>query len=230
MSLDRPPASAPGTPVEVVVPAGTVTVRVHTDHPADAFNPTPQSTALRGGRFDSVDGSYAYTYLGDGPSGAIAETLMRDLPLSGAPRELRLGALEGRRLSRVRVVRPLAVLDLCGPALTHVGASLALTKCEPVEYLATRAWATTLRTWLPHVAGFKYRPRHDENAIAYVLFDDGPDSQHPRAHGALEAMGEPGLALTSVQGLKVLRAVSRRHNATVTYDVPPTPARTRLLL
>lgn len=224
-----PPANAPGTPVELVVAEGTLTVRVHGDHPADAFNPTRQPTALKGGRFDSVDGSYAYTYLGDGLSGAIAETLMRDLPLSGAPRELRLGALRGRRISRVRIIRPLTVLDLCGPALTHVGAPLGLTKCEPAEYLTTRAWAATLRTWLPHVAGFRYRPRHDENAIAYVLFDDGPSAQRPRARGALEAMGEPGLALTSVQGLKVLRAVSRRHNATVTYDVPPTPARTRPL-
>ena len=128
MTLAPPPsAQPPGKPVITVLEAGTSLSRVHGEHPADAFNPTPRPSIRSGGRFDSLDGSYAYTYLGRTPGAALAETLCRDLPLDGSAREVPRARTAGRRLSTVEVTRDLPVLVLHGAALTQVGATLELS-------------------------------------------------------------------------------------------------------
>ena len=216
MSLPPPPEHQPaGTPVVETLAAGTRLVRVHGDHPADAFNPTPQPSRLRGGRFDTLDGDYAYTYLGQDGRAAVAETLCRDLPVGGAARLVPRSRLAGRSISTVEVVRDLPVLVLHGAALTQVGAPLDLTKSSAGEYLRTRAWARALRGWLPDVAGFRYRSRHDEDLIAHVLFDDGPDAASPRARGPLRAVPGSTQSLQTVVGLLLVMAVLREHNATL---------------
>ncbi|MBB2903354.1 hypothetical protein FHR75_004196 [Kineococcus radiotolerans] len=214
-----PPTAPSGTPVIEAVPAGTVFHRVHGTYPAHTFNPTPQPSRLQGGRFDSLTGDYAYTYLGEHPDAALAETICRDLPLGGPARLVPHAMLAGRRMSRVRTTRDLDILVLHGAALTQVNAPLALTKCDAGHYLTTRAWADTLRTWCPDVAGFRYRCRHDEDLRALVLFDDGPPaatSQRPaRARGALATVARSTYALTSAAGLATTRRVLRAHNATL---------------
>ncbi|GAA2018493.1 RES family NAD+ phosphorylase [Pseudokineococcus marinus] len=216
MNLALPPDRQPaGTPVVETLEAGTRLVRVHGDHPADAFNPTPQPSRLRGGRFDSLDGDWASTYLGEDGRAAVAETLCRDLPVGGAARLVPRSRLVGRRISTVEVVRDLPVLVLHGAALTQVGAPLELTKSSAGEYLTTRAWARALRLWLPDVAGFRYRCRHDEDLLAHVLFDDGPDAATPRARGALQVVPESTLSLETVAGLALVMEVLRAHNATL---------------
>ncbi len=211
MSLPSPPAIQPvGSPVIETLTAGTLLRRVHGGHPADSFNWTVQPTVLAGGRFDSLDGAYGYTYLGESDAAAIAETLCRDLPLGGPARLVPRSRLTGRRITTVEVARDLAVLVLHGAALTHVGAPLALTKCDADEYLVTREWAAGLRGWLPDVAGFVYRCRHDEDLRAWVLFDDGPPSR--RAHAALRAQAS-STALDSADGIVLVKQVLRQHNA-----------------
>ena len=207
MRLPEPPAvQPPGSPVVEVLPAGTRLRRVHSSHPAESFNWTAQPTVLSGGRFDSLDGSYGYTYLGDSEAAAIAETLCRGLPLGGPARLVPRSLLTGRRIATVEVERDLPVLVLHGAALTHVGAPLGLTKCDADEYLVTRRWAATLRD----VAGFVYRSRHDEDLLAWVLFDDGLPAH--RAHGALSAQ-VASAELGSGSGLNLVRQVLRQHNA-----------------
>lgn len=211
MRLPEPPTDQPaGSPVVEVLPVGTHLQRVHGVHPAESFNWTAQPTILSGGRFDSLDGSYGYTYLGESDAAAIAETLCRDLPLGGPARFVPRSQLTGRRITTVEVERDLPVLALHGAALTHVGAPQALTECDADDYLVTRRWATVLRRWLPQVAGFVYRCRHDEDLLAWVLFDDGPPSD--RAHGALSAQ-TASTALDSGSGLELVKQVLRRHNA-----------------
>ena len=211
MSLPSPPAVQPaGSPVIETLTAGTLLRRAHGGHPADSFNWTAQPTVLAGGRFDSLDGAYGYTYLGESDAAAIAETLCRDLPLGGPARLVPRSRLTGRRITTVEVARDLRVLVLHGAALTHVGAPLALTKCDADEYLVTREWAAGLRGWLPDVAGFVYRCRHDEDLRAWVLFDDGPPLR--RAHAALRAQAS-STALDTADGIALVKQVLRQHNA-----------------
>jgi hypothetical protein len=178
------------------------------------FNPTAQPSRLDGGRFDSLDGSFAYTYLGDTDQVAVAERLCRDLPHGGAARLVLKADVVGKRLSTVEVSRDLRVLVLHGAALTQVGATLDLTKCEADQYEITRAWAVALRTWFPDVDGFRYRPRHDEDRLAWVLFDDGETAPNPRARGALRTIGTPEL-LDQEPGLTRVRSTLRLYNATL---------------
>ena len=105
-------------------------------------------------------------------------------------------------MSRLTVARDLKVLSLHGPALTQVAAPLALTKCGADDYEITRAWAMALRRWVPRAQGFAYRPRHDEDGLTWVVFEE-----------ALVAAAEP-VPLTEPGALRVVRDVLHAHNAT----------------
>lgn len=220
MTLAPPPAARPpGAPVIDVLAAGTSLFRVHDDHPADAFTPTPQPSRRSGGRFDSLDGSYGCTYLGQTPGAALAEAVCRDLPLDGSAREVPRARIAGRRLSEVTVTRDLCVLVLHGPALSHVGAALDLTKSEAGQHVTTRRWARSFLSWLPEIAGIRYRPRHDEDSFACVLVHEGPAAPGGRARGALRARAGCGLDLVSPDGQALLRQVLHHHNAVL--SIPP---------
>ena len=210
-----PTARPPGEPRTASLPSGTRFWRVHAPpRTADSFNPTAQPSFLDGGWFDSLDGSFSYAYLGDQPSTAIVETVCRDLPLGGAPRIVPRKKLTGRRMSQVTVTRDLTVLVVHGAGLTHVGAGLWLTKSEADQYEITRAWANALRLWFPRVDGFQYRPRHDEDAFAWVLFDDGPTSPYARARGSLACEG-PSVDLLDPSFAVVLRETMHKFNASI---------------
>lgn len=195
-----------------MLPAGTVLRRVHGTHAAYEFNWTAQPSALTGGRFDSLDGAFGYAYLAATASGAIAETVCRDLPLNGAGRQVPRTLLAGRRLTSVELARDLQVLELHGADLTQVHAPLELTKCDAGQFVMTRRWAAALRTWVPKADGFRYRCRHDEDEFAVVLFDDQPP--RVRAHDALVAQPD-SLALDTLAGLALVLAVLHRHNASI---------------
>lgn len=215
-ALARPPATRPtGTPTIITLARGTSLRRVHrAGRNADSFNPTPQPSKLRGGRFDSLDGSYAYTYLGDTDAGAIAETVCRDLPFGGAARVVPAKLVQERLITTVDVTRDLPILALHGAHLTQVHAPLDLTKCDASQYEITREWAQRLREWLPAIAGLAYRARHDEDEIAWVLFQDRPPTSHPRAAGALHAR-EDSTPLDSGVGLYLVKQILHAHNATL---------------
>jgi hypothetical protein len=212
-TVPDPPPTLPGTPALAPLHAGTVLRRVHRGFDADAFNSTPQPSRLAGGRFDSVDGGFAYAYLGAEDDAAIAETLCRDLPLEGGARLVPRARLVGRRITSVEVVRDLRVLVLHGAALTQVGAGLWLTKCDAGQYEATRAWAARLLELLPDIDGFEYRCRHDEDRMAWALFDDGPHGIG-RAAGALRARADTR-PWDSGAGLIDVERVLANHNAAI---------------
>lgn len=195
------------------LPAGTILRRVHGAYPAHAFNRTPRPSLLSGGRFDSLDGSYAYTYLGQDDDAAIAETICRDLPLDAGMRLVPRARVRGRRITSVEVTRPLRGLVLHGPALAHVGAGLWLTKSDADQYLMTRAWAARLLAWFPDVDAFVYRCRHDEDRLSWVLFDDAQTGRG-RAVGALSALPD-SVPLADPPGLTTLLRVLANHNATI---------------
>ncbi len=74
--------------------------------------------------------------------------------------------------------------------------------------------AHALRAWFPKVDGFQYRPRHDEAAFAWALFDDGPSAQYARARDSLACTG-PGVALLDPSFAVELRQVLHKFNAIV---------------
>lgn len=209
-----PPESLPGVPRIEKLRSGQLLRRVHGSFDADAFNPNAQPTRFDGGRFDSLDGAYGYTYLGFDDDGAIAETLARDLPLDGSPRLVPKRRLAGRRITTVELVRDLNVLVLHGAGLSQVGADLWLTKSEADQYEQTRAWAAWLLGELPNIDGFVYRCRHDEDRLALAAFDGTLGGGPARAAGALRARTD-SLPLDEGNGLIEVERVLADHNAAV---------------
>lgn len=125
------------------------------------FNPiTP--TRFSGGRFDSPDGSYAQLYARSDTIAAVAETLLRDRPPSGAfllPRR----RVEGKLLSRLSLLRELPVAIRHGGGLSAIRQTAELTSLIAGDYTTCRAWAVGLRADAPAACGFKWRPRHDND-------------------------------------------------------------------
>lgn len=139
MSRRPPPQECPATPQTALLQPGSRLWRVHTTgYGATAMNAAPSPGLGRGGRFDSADGSYAYTYLGQDRSAAIAETLCRDLEAEQSKRIVPAKAVRGRLLSEVEVRERITVVVLHGAGLTGVGQDTWLTKCAPRDYLFTR--------------------------------------------------------------------------------------------
>ena len=161
--------------------AGTTVWRVHSSRRSALVpNPTAQPDEFSGGRFDSLDGTYAYLYIADSPDGAIAETICRDLPLDPTvARIVPASAVTGRTLTPLTLTRSLTVAALHGPHLSAVGQDLWLTKCEARHYVTTRKWAHAIGAADPALGGLAYRPRHNEDTLAWVLTTDPAVMSHP---------------------------------------------------
>jgi hypothetical protein len=181
--------------------------RVHSDcfEPAQ-FNPTIP-TPFSGGRFDSTDASYAYLYTGSDTIAAVAETLLRDRPPSGAflvPRR----RVQDKRLSRLRLIRALPVVVLHGAGLTAIRQTAELTSSGAGDYASCRAWARALRVDAPLGCGFEWRPRHDNDRLAYVFFGDRCSRS--------DFVSERSYALIEGYGRTLLKRALARHGATLT--------------
>lgn len=172
--MPRKPPPAHATPERTALARGSALWRLHSDRfTPTAFNPTIPS-ALGGGRFDSIDGNYAYLYAAGDTVACVAETLLRDL--SHTPYRLPAKRLEGLRLSKLRVEEPLELVMLSGSGLTAIGQDAWLSSCGPSDYPITREWAAAIRRWDVGAAGLTWRARHDNDRYAYVFFSDRCDS------------------------------------------------------
>lgn len=207
MDYTDPPAALPAA-LLTTIPAGTSVWRIHSAARGAAdLNPPPRPRVRAGGCFDSLDGSYAYLYIGDGPAAAVAETLCRNLPVDH-PRLIPRAQIIGRALSELRTTRSVQVVDLTGTGAARINAGAWLTKCDPSGYLHTRRWAAAILAANPDVDGVQYRPRHDENTLSWMLADSPTTTVHP----AVEAAG--GLIpLDSADGHYLLGALLTAHNA-----------------
>jgi hypothetical protein len=206
VTLSPPPPAPRPDPLPASLTAGTILWRVHSDafEPAQ-FNPTIP-TRFSGGRFDSPDGSYAYLYAGSDTIAAVAETLLRDRPPSGAflvPRK----RVEGKRLSRLSLVRELSIVVLHGSGLTAIRQTAELTSSGPADYAACRAWARALRADAPAACGFEWRPRHDNDRFAYLFFADRCSSS--------DFISDRSYALSEGYGRVLLKRALARHGATL---------------
>lgn len=205
-TLPDPPAALP-VPRTTTITTGTKLWRIHsTTRRPNTPNPTAQPSPRRGGRFDSLDGSYAYLYLGDTPNAAVAETLCRNLPVDQTPRLLPHSQIAGRSLTELEILTELHVADLTGTGSARINAGSWLTHSDPSGYLTTRRWATAILTAHPHLAGLQYRPRHNDNQIAWMLATPTADD-----HQALAATWT--VQLDTPQGRALLTPLLAEHNA-----------------
>jgi len=206
MPRGAPPTTCPGTPVIATLPVGASLYRAHSSAFAStAFNPTKADNPLKGGRFDSDDGSYAYLYAGQDFPTAIAEVMIRDLPSGPSPpRSMPRVKVRGLLLSELRVAQSLHLVSLRGADLGHVGQDAWLTKCSAEHYAETRAWAREIRRWLPGAHGMIWRSFRDEDRFAYVLFGDRV------ASGSLVELSS--IAADTSAGLLIVQKVLQRHN------------------
>ncbi|MGF7121454.1 RES family NAD+ phosphorylase [Rhodococcus sp. BE178] len=208
MIYPDPPALLPPALI-TTLPADTSVWRIHSAvRGAADLNPTPRPRPRAGGRFDSLDGSYAYLYLGDSPAAAVAETLCRNLPVDQSPRLIPRVQIRGRVLSELRTTRPVRVADLTGTGSARLNAGVWLTTCDPSGYLHTRRWAAAVLAANPGIDGLQYRPRHDENNLAWML----AGSPGTIAHPAVTAVGGV-VPLDSADGHYLLGALLTVHNA-----------------
>ncbi|WP_182346371.1 RES family NAD+ phosphorylase [Tomitella gaofuii] len=208
MPAAPPPNDLAGTPHVVVLDAGATVWRVHGRYPPCAVNPTPRPAIPGGGRFDSLTGDYAYTYVGDSPDAAIAETLCRDLPVTGSPRLVPRVRITGTHLTRLTVTTPVPVIALHGPHLAAIGQDTWLTASPPSDYVTTREWARALLVAADTAAGLVYRCRHDNDRFAWMLTAAPERETHP----ALAAADEH-VALDSPAGIALVDTILACYNA-----------------
>ncbi|EID77341.1 MULTISPECIES: RES family NAD+ phosphorylase [Rhodococcus] len=173
-----------------------------------ALNPTAQPDELAGGRFDSRDGSHAYLNLADSPDGAIAETICRDLPLDPSiARIVPASTVTGRTLTALTVTRTLTTAALHGP---HLASVVWLTKCEARHYVTTRRWAHTIRAADNDIDGLAFRPRHNDDTLAWILTTDPAITPHPDL--AIDPTTTP-LPLDHGPGRDLVARISADHSA-----------------
>ncbi|GAA4488606.1 hypothetical protein GCM10023094_48770 [Rhodococcus olei] len=208
MHYPDPPAPLPAALVTTVA-ADTSIWRIHSaERGASDLNPTPRPRPRLGGRFDSLDGSFAYLYIGDSPAAAVAETLCRNLPVNQSPRLIPRAQIAGRVLSELRTTRDVRVVDLTGTGTARLNAEVWLTKCDPSGYLHTRRWAAAILAANPDVDGIQFRPRHDENTLSWML----TGAPTTRTHPAVAPVGGV-IPLDSADGHHLLGALLTPHNA-----------------
>jgi RES domain len=205
-----PPGKPVGEPRRHTLPALTSLERIHSNEfDAAEFNPTVPGPGT-GGRFDSIDGDYAYLYAGEDIDTAVEETLLRDVPQqAGQPRQLPRAQLEGRTISHLTTAGEIPLTDLRERGdLGAVGQDEWLVHCDSIDYQWTREWARAIRQWDEDAAGFVWKSRRSLSTDAYVFFADRlrPESILPRGDGLPIDRG-PGRAL--------IDAGLRRASATV---------------
>lgn len=158
------------------ITAGTVFFRIHSSRYApEAFNPSLSHRYFGGGRFDAtLDDEYSYMYLGSSVGVALAETLLRDLPLNDRnTRRLPRAAYRERSLSALQLRTDIECLELrSSEDLGWCGQDSWLTQAAGTQYAQTRHWCHWMRSHATSAAAFSWVSRRDPAGAAYVLFGD----------------------------------------------------------
>lgn len=150
--------------------AGTLLYRVADPRFGLSYKWTAPAAPKQGGRFDCMDGSYGFSYFASQPDAALAEMFTRDLEPSFTVRTLPASIMASAVLVTVATNVELEVQVLHGPSLAMIGETTALTQSKPSEYDHTRSVAAKLVAGNPSAQGLRYRPRHNDDAFAYLLY------------------------------------------------------------
>lgn len=148
-------------PITEVEPGADVW-RVHRrEHDPIWFGPAPGGFA--GSRFDAPGGEFGTLYAAASLTGAFVETILRR-----AARVVARPFVEQRAFSRLRIKRPLRLVQLHGQGLIQLGVTSDI--CAGDIYAPSQALALALYERYK-LDGIAYRARHNNDEICYALND-----------------------------------------------------------
>jgi hypothetical protein len=149
-------------------------------------------------------------YLAETREAALAETLLRDIPL-GAPAALARSAYEGAVLAGLRLSRSMRIAEFFGLGLRELGIEATQLTDTPMDnYPQTRTWAQA--AWAAGLDGIGWMSKRDNSARAYMLFGDRVQERD------LEIVAGSGLVFAGGDGFGWLAATC----APLKIDVMPT--------
>lgn len=171
MSGPTPPVDlATRTPHLLTLEAGDILNRFYTlGDGARTFDPVFYDRSP-GGRFNAPDGSYGVLYTAKRPYGAFAETFLR----TSGRRMVDRGLMARKGFATLRVLRRVALVAFDGPRLAALGATAAVSHCDP-PYGNSQAWSAALRSHPAGADGIAYSSRHDPSEVCYAIFEHRDD-------------------------------------------------------
>jgi hypothetical protein len=119
----------------------------------------------RAHRFDAPAGEYGVLYVGADPHVAFIESFQ----IAGIHPAVTESKLAERALSRIRIRRPVRLVDLAGSGgLTRIGAD---ARIFTAGYSVSQRWSRAIQNHPEEPDGILYRPRHDPARFAAAFFD-----------------------------------------------------------
>ncbi|OYD60859.1 RES family NAD+ phosphorylase [Rhodococcus sp. OK302] len=161
-----------------VIPAGTELHRISgtaSPYPPNSFN----ASGIRAlgdpvqGRFEPIDTSHGgYLYVALSLAGAVAEGILRDIPIprSGIVRRTRLA---GKTYTRMVLDRDITVASLLDGDLRSLNLSGTLVGCDRGDYTWSRTTCHQILDADPGTDGVIYRCRNNPAELALMLLDRG---------------------------------------------------------
>lgn len=158
----------------VVWAAGRGFVRCHdSSFGANEFNPR-SDVSMRFRPFTSRGRTVPTIYGSASIAGALSETLLHLVPVTGGDRRLPHGKLLGHVLSTLAARRDLRLIDLRDPGLPPLGLSRsALIESPVAAYPETARWASSFFHCAALPDGLVWNARQSRDDLAVVLFARG---------------------------------------------------------
>lgn len=151
------------------IAAGTIWWRIHwQEHPPVLFGLGPGGSPRH--RFDAPGGEYRIAYLATTREGSFAGVFLRDPDVE----YIAMRQVRSRRVTQLRVRRPVTVVVLHGPGLMRAGLTAAVTTGD--DYPRSREAAHGFWVRPERFDGLIYRARHDDGELSVALFDRASDA------------------------------------------------------
>lgn len=133
---------------------------------------SPAAAPVRGGRFDSLDGSFAYLYAALTERGAFAESFGRNLSYTASgPRPLPKSAIVGRIVSQIDL-DAVQLVDLDGGGTQQLGQDDWLTHRGEDGYPLCREWAEAIHRWAPLAHGVTWHSKREPSDGVLMVWGD----------------------------------------------------------